>query len=65
MVVDKNHEIFSFKQSKWLEKYMNFNTQQRKNALNEFEKDFYKLLNNEFFWKDNGKCKKSFEIRIW
>ena len=27
MVVDKIHEIISFKHSKWLEKYINFNTQ--------------------------------------
>ena len=27
MVVEKNHEIISFKQSKWLEEYINFNTQ--------------------------------------
>ena len=31
MVVDKIHEIISFKQSKWLEKYINFNTQKQKN----------------------------------
>ena len=29
MIVDKVHEIISFKQSKWLEKYINFNTQKR------------------------------------
>ena len=34
MVVDKIHEIISFKQSKWLEKYINFNTQKRDKAKN-------------------------------
>ena len=48
MIVDKVHEIISFKQSKWLEKYKNFNTQKRNQAVNDFEKDFYKLLNNAF-----------------
>ena len=38
MVVDKNHEIFSFKQSKWLEKYISFNTQKRIQAVNGLEK---------------------------
>ena len=38
MVVDKIHELISFKQSKWLEKYINFNTQKRVKAQNEFEK---------------------------
>ena len=47
----KVHEVISFKQSKWLEKYINFNTQKRNLAVNDFEKDFYKLLNNAFFGK--------------
>ena len=44
MVVEKIHEIISFKQSKWLEKYISFNTQKRNKAKNDFEKDFFKLL---------------------
>ena len=49
MVVDINHEAISFKQSKWLGKYINFNTQKRKKAVDDFEKDFYNLLNNAFY----------------
>ena len=49
MIVDKVHEIISFKQSNWLEKCINFNTQKRNQAVNDFEKDFYKLLNNSFY----------------
>ena len=51
MVVDKIHELFSFKQSKWLEKYIIFNTEKQNKAKNDFEKDFYKLLNNAFYGK--------------
>ena len=51
MIVDKVHDIISFKQSRWLEKYINFNTQKRNQAVNDFEKDFYKLLNNAFYGK--------------
>ena len=51
MVVDKIHEVVSFEQSKWLEKYFSFNTQKRNRAKNEFEKDFYILLNNAFYEK--------------
>ena len=51
MEVEKVHSVISFKQSKWLEKYINFNTQKRNKAKNEFEKDFYKLLNNSFHCK--------------
>ena len=42
----KIHEIVSFKQSKWLEKYISFNTQKPNRAKNDFEKDFYNLLVN-------------------
>ena len=49
MVVEKIHETISFKQIKWLEKYINFITQKRNKANSEFEKDFYKLLNNVFY----------------
>ena len=48
-IIDKFHEIISFKQSKWLEQYINFNTQKRKQAVSDFEKDFYKVLNNAFY----------------
>ena len=51
MIVDKVHNIISFKQCNWLEKYMNINTQKRSRAKNDFEKDFYKLLNVAFYGK--------------
>ena len=51
MVVEKIHEITSFKQSKWLEIYISFNTQKRNKAKNDFEKDFFKLLVNAAFGK--------------
>ena len=51
MIVEKIHEIISFKQSKWLENYISFNTQKRNKAKNVLEKDFFKLLNNAAFGK--------------
>ena len=51
MIVEKIHEIISFKQSRWLEKYISFNTQKRNKAKNDLEKDFFKLLNNAAFGK--------------
>ena len=44
MIVEKIHEIISFKQSRWLEKYISFNTQKRNKAKNDFEKDFLNYL---------------------
>ena len=40
MIVDKIHEVISFRQSGWLEKYISFNTQKRNLACNDFEKRF-------------------------
>ena len=60
MVVEKVHETFSFEQSKWLEKYISFNTQKRNQDVNGFEKDLYKLLNNAFY----GKTMESVRNRI-
>ena len=51
MVVEKVHEIISFKQSKWLESYISFNTQKRNKAKNDFEKNFFKLLVNAAYDK--------------
>ena len=50
-VVDKVHEKISFEQKNWSEKCISFNRQKRKLAINDLEKDFYKLLNNAFYGK--------------
>ena len=60
MIVDKVHDIVSFRQSRWLEKYIKFITQKRNQAVNDFEKDFYKLLNNAFY----GKTMENVQIRL-
>ena len=51
MVIDEVHEIISFRQSKWLEKYVNLSTIERSKAKNDLQKDFYKLLNIAFHGK--------------
>ena len=62
MKIKEVHRVKSFKQSRWLEKYIDFNTQKRNQAVNDFEEDFYKPLNNAFYGKTmenvRNRCKK-------
>ena len=64
MIVDKVHEIISFRQSRWLEKYINFNTQKRNQAVKDFEKDFYKLRNNAFYGKTMENVRNCLKIKF-
>ena len=64
MIVGKVHEIISFKQSSWLEKYISFKTQKRNKAVNDFEKDFYKLLNSAFYGKTMENAINCLKIKI-
>ena len=60
MKVTKIHTIYRFKQSLWLEKYINHYTQKRTKAKRNFEKDLYKLMTNGFF----GKTMKNVRERV-
>ena len=59
MKLSKVHRILKFKQSNWMKEYTEFNTEKEKNAVSEFEKNFFKLLINcismEKVWKILGK----------
>ena len=50
MKVTKIHRVLKFKQSDWIKKYINFNTEKRTKP-NSFEKDFLKLLINSVYGK--------------
>ena len=43
--------MLKLKQSDWMKKYIDFNTEKRMNAANDSEKDFFKLIINSIYGK--------------
>ena len=64
MKLTKIQKVLKFKQSDWMKTYIYFNTEERMNAANDFEKDFFILMINSAYKKTMENLQKRINVRL-
>ena len=64
LILKKVHKVIQFNQEAWLKPHIDMNNKIRIDAKNNFEKDFFKLMNNAVFSKTMESVRKHRDIKL-